>query len=129
MAFAISVQELAPTFGLSSALPERTAILLESAGLVGEKLDAYHVGFVLAPRLNAAGRMGHASLAVELLTLAPPQRCVEIAQYLVQQNTQRQAVEREIAQQAITLSTGKEVERFAKKRLTEIVPDLAIEVE
>lgn len=36
---------------------------------------------------------------------------------------------REIAQQAITLSTGKEVERFAKRKLKEIVPDLAIEVE
>jgi phosphotransferase system enzyme I (PtsI) len=36
---------------------------------------------------------------------------------------------REIAKQAITLSTGKEVERFAKRKLKEIVPDLAIEVE
>ena len=36
---------------------------------------------------------------------------------------------KEIAQQAITLSTGKEIERFAKRKLKEIVPDLAIEVE
>ncbi len=36
---------------------------------------------------------------------------------------------REIAEQALTLSTGKEVERFAKRKLKEIVPDLAIEVE
>ena len=41
--------------------------------------------------------------------------------------TLRQA--KEIAQEAISLPTGKEVEKFAKKRLTEIVPDLAIEVE
>lgn len=36
---------------------------------------------------------------------------------------------KEIAQQAITLSTGKEIERFAKRKLKEIVPDLAIEIE
>ena len=36
---------------------------------------------------------------------------------------------REIAQQAITLSTGKEIERFAKRKLKEIIPDLAIEIE
>ena len=36
---------------------------------------------------------------------------------------------KEIAQQAISLSTGKEIERFAKRKLKEVVPDLAIEVE
>ncbi len=90
--------------GLPAAKHPGLAAMIESAGLVGEKLDAYHVGFVLAPRLNACGRMGHAGLAVELLTTAPPQRCVEIASYLVQQNTQRQAVEREVAQQAIDMA-------------------------
>ena len=42
--------------------------LIESAGLTGHRLDSFHVGFRLAPMLNAAGRMGHARLAVELLT-------------------------------------------------------------
>ena len=74
--------------------------LLESANLVGEKLDAYHVGFLLAPRLNAAGRMGHARLAVELLTSATAQRSRTIADYLNKQNTERQKVERAIATEA-----------------------------
>ena len=74
--------------------------LLDSAGLLGGKVDAYHVGFVLAPRLNAAGRMGHARLAVELLTDAEPRRCKEIADYLVKQNAERQKVERQIAEEA-----------------------------
>jgi len=74
--------------------------LLESARLTGERLDAYHVGFVLAPRLNACGRMGHARLAVELLTTAPADRCIKIAEYLAKQNTERQRVEREITAQA-----------------------------
>ena len=48
--------------------------LIDSAGLNGQILDSYHVGFLLAPRLNASGRMGHAGLAVELLTEATPER-------------------------------------------------------
>ena len=74
--------------------------LLEAAKLTGEKLDAYHVGFLLAPRLNACGRMGHARLAVELLTDAAPERCRSIAEYLNQQNAERQKVERQIAAEA-----------------------------
>ncbi len=75
--------------------------LIESANLSGEKLDAYHVGFVLAPRLNACGRMGHAALAVQLLTTAPPERAGEIADYLAKQNAERQKVERGITAEAI----------------------------
>ncbi|MEW5957344.1 MAG: single-stranded-DNA-specific exonuclease RecJ [Chloroflexota bacterium] len=44
--------------------------LLESAGLKAERLTEEHVGFWLAPRLNALGRLGDANLAVELLTTA-----------------------------------------------------------
>jgi len=77
--------------------------LLASAGLTGEKLDAYHIGFVLAPRLNACGRMGHARLAVELLTDVAGPRAAKIADYLAKQNAERQRVEREIAQQATTM--------------------------
>lgn len=43
------------------------AALLEESGLTGKRLDSFHIGFVLAPRLNAAGRMGHAGRAVDLL--------------------------------------------------------------
>lgn len=75
--------------------------LIASANLTGKSLDAYHVGFLLAPRLNACGRMGHAREAVEMLTTAPPQRANEIATYLEQQNRQRQAIERQILEAAI----------------------------
>ena len=58
------------SFGLKSLaqtqMPGLKA-LMESAELSGD-LDSYHIAFKLAPMLNAAGRMGHARLAVDLLT-------------------------------------------------------------
>jgi single-stranded-DNA-specific exonuclease len=77
------------------------AALIESARLTGKQLESYDVGFLLAPRLNAAGRMGHARQAVEMLTTAPPERAAEIAAHLERQNRARQTVERQIFQQAM----------------------------
>ncbi|MFW5682181.1 MAG: single-stranded-DNA-specific exonuclease RecJ, partial [Phycisphaeraceae bacterium] len=76
------------------------AALIEAAGLAGETIDAYHVGFVLGPRLNACGRMGHAREAVELLTVADAQRSSELARELTAANEERQAVERAILSEA-----------------------------
>jgi single-stranded-DNA-specific exonuclease len=87
------------SFGLKT-LPESSlpgiAALIETAGLAGETIDSFHIGFRLAPMLNAAGRMGHARLAVELLTTDKPARAKEIAEYLKSQNTQRQQIEKKI---------------------------------
>jgi single-stranded-DNA-specific exonuclease len=74
--------------------------LIETVGLTGQGLDSFHVGFRLAPMLNAAGRMGHARLAVELLTSESPNRSAQIAQYLKEQNARRQQRERRIFEQA-----------------------------
>ncbi len=89
--------------GLSSTKHVGLRALLKSAKLEDEKLDAFHVGFVLGPRLNACGRMGHARSAVELLTEAPPARAAKIADFLTKQNTERQKTDREIAAQAIEM--------------------------
>jgi len=74
--------------------------LIETANLTGETLDSFHIGFRLAPLLNAAGRMGHARLAVELLTTDCPVRSKKIAEYLKQQNNKRKFYERRIFKQA-----------------------------
>ncbi len=76
------------------------AALIESAGLSGATVSGQDVGFKLAPRINAAGRMGHARLAVELLTRADAKRGTEIALYLEEHNRARQTRERQIFRQA-----------------------------
>ena len=77
--------------------------LIESASLGGRAIDSYDVGFTLGPRLNACGRMGHARLAVELLTEAAKPRALEIATFLESQNRERQAIERQILASAMEM--------------------------
>jgi single-stranded-DNA-specific exonuclease len=74
--------------------------LIEASELTGENIDSEKVGFILAPRLNACGRMGHAAEAVRLLTDAPAEEAASIARRLVQLNRQRQRTERTIFEQA-----------------------------
>jgi len=74
--------------------------LIESAGLAGKGLDSIDIGFRLAPMLNAAGRMGHARLAVELLTSESQVRSAQIAEYLKGQNELRRRCEQKIYKQA-----------------------------
>jgi len=91
-------------FGLGGLMQSRLIgirALIESAGLTGQKLNSYHVGFLLAPRLNACGRMGHAREAVELLTRADAAAAARIAGELEKQNRARQLTEREIFRQAM----------------------------
>lgn len=59
-------------------------------------LTGEDVGFALAPRLNAAGRLGQAELAVELLTTDSPQRAEELAAYINELNETRQTLERSV---------------------------------
>jgi single-stranded-DNA-specific exonuclease len=87
--------------GLKQTKLRGVRALIESAGLTGQTLDSFHVGFLLAPRLNAAGRMGHAKLAVEMLTDASAERAKEIADYLEAQNRERQGTEKQILAAAI----------------------------
>jgi single-stranded-DNA-specific exonuclease len=89
--------------GLSSTKHAGLRALLESADLVGREIEADDVGFILAPRLNASGRMGHARQAVELLLGADAPRCRQIAEHLCKLNTQRQETEREILEQAAAM--------------------------
>lgn len=64
------------------------------------------VGFRLAPRLNAAGRLEDAALGVELLLCNDRQRAVAIAGELDASNAARQALEQEILRDALTMVQG-----------------------
>jgi len=91
------------TFGLGRIKQTRfngLNALIDAARLREETIDAYHVGFVLGPRLNACGRMGHAKDALELLTTASGPRATELARFLTDENDRRRAIERKITDQA-----------------------------
>lgn len=68
--------------------------LIRATGLEGKPLTAGRVGFILAPRLNAAGRLGHALRGVDLLTAATEHEANVIARELEELNSRRQEVDR-----------------------------------
>ncbi len=74
--------------------------LVRAAGFENRAIDGTAVGYSLGPRLNAAGRMGHADMAVELLTTRDPARAEEIAEYLEARNKDRQNTERKMTAEA-----------------------------
>ena len=76
--------------------PAGLKALIEVAGLTEANLKASDVGFKLAPRINAAGRLGCARLVVDLLTTTDARRAGELARYLEAENTKRQTLEREM---------------------------------
>ncbi|MEL6740042.1 MAG: single-stranded-DNA-specific exonuclease RecJ [Planctomycetota bacterium] len=75
--------------------------LVEASRLESDKIDAEAVGFRLAPRLNACGRMGHARDALRLFTTDDPAEAASLAQMLSEQNEQRRSVERRILEEAV----------------------------
>jgi single-stranded-DNA-specific exonuclease len=79
--------------------------LVKASGLDGDRIDTDGVGFSLAPRLNACGRLGHAREALELMLTDDPARAAEIARDLTRLNDSRRAVEKQIAGQALELAS------------------------
>ena len=68
--------------------------LLRASGMDGKPLTAGRIGFTLAPRLNAAGRLGHALRGVELLLTDSTHEANTIARELEELNQRRQALDR-----------------------------------
>jgi len=91
--------------GMLSKGPHKVGLraLLEVCGLSGREIDSYHIGFVVAPRVNAAGRMSTPDIAARLL-LACDETMGEEARALAEQlnaeNFRRQQEEAEIVAQA-----------------------------
>jgi single-stranded-DNA-specific exonuclease len=91
--------------GMLSRGPHKVGLrsLLDVCGLTGKEIDSYHIGFVLAPRVNAAGRMSTPDIAARLLLAADEGMAVEareLAEQLNAENIRRQQEEADIVAQA-----------------------------
>jgi single-stranded-DNA-specific exonuclease len=91
--------------GMLSKGPHKVGLrsLLDVCGLTGKEIDSYHIGFVLAPRVNAAGRMSTPDIAARLLLASDEAMGVEareLAEQLNTENLRRQQEEAEIVAQA-----------------------------
>jgi single-stranded-DNA-specific exonuclease len=74
--------------------------LMAAARIDRTRVASSDLGFRLGPRINAAGRLGHPGVALELLLTADPERARELAGKLESLNRRRQAVEEEILESA-----------------------------
>src|SRR5438309_1959443 len=82
--------------------------LLDVSGLTGKTIDSYHIGFMLAPRVNAAGRMSTPDIAARLLLAADEAMADEVRQLALQldgENVRRQEEEAEIVAAAKKIVT------------------------
>jgi len=113
-----TVADVVPLVGENRVLASTGLRLMGSTDLVGLRalidstrserrpnadIDSERVGFVLGPRLNAVGRLGHAAEAVRLFTEASAPAAAAIASRLGVLNAERQRTEREIVEQACAL--------------------------
>ena len=100
--------------GLTRAIVAQGLKVLEAGGNIGlaalsaragakGRASTYHLGFLLGPRINAAGRIGHARLAFELLTTDDTVRARALAEKLHVMNAERQAIEADVQESAMRM--------------------------
>ncbi|HHW30226.1 MAG TPA: single-stranded-DNA-specific exonuclease RecJ [Clostridiaceae bacterium] len=77
--------------------------LIEKSGLEGKTINTYSVGFIIAPRINAAGRIGDAGRIVNLFTGDREEEAEKIALELNEENSRRQETEQLILQEAFDI--------------------------
>ncbi len=77
--------------------------ILKQAGIEGKKITPYEVGFIIAPRINAVGRLTHAIDALRLLCTINENRAHQLAFQIGNLNTQRQNLVEKSVEQAKTL--------------------------
>lgn len=98
-------------FGLASLSETKITgfkALIECSDLANKKITAGHVGFMLAPKINAAGRIDDPKQGVVLLTTKDEYQAVEIAAVLKETNDRRQQLEKEILEAAISQIENRE---------------------
>lgn len=97
--------------------PRRAGLraIMEVAGVLGKSINASTIAFAIAPRLNAAGRLGTATTAVELLLTKDENRAREIALALDEENKERQLTEKQIFDEALGMIAADP--NFEKKKV------------
>jgi single-stranded-DNA-specific exonuclease len=83
------------------------AALVAAAGLGGKRLRSWHIAFVLGPRLNAAGRLGHAEFALQLLLAEEEATGLQLARRLEEFNQRRRAYEDAVLPEALAQATAR----------------------
>ncbi len=107
-----TVADVAPLVGVNRALVRQGLKVMarrERPGLVAlsdvARLDsapsAYHLGFVLGPRVNAGGRIGAADLGARLLATADPLEAAALAERLDRLNSERREIETRVREAAL----------------------------
>ena len=107
-----TVCDVVPLKGLNRAYVTQGLKIMarrENAGLssladvsrLKRKPDTYALGYLLGPRINAAGRIGNAAMALQLLTTADKGEAAQIAQELERLNRERQEIELAVVDQAM----------------------------
>lgn len=100
---------------MCSSMRPGVAALFKAAGAQLNTLSADSIAFTLAPRLNAAGRLGTAATGVELLMASDDAEAAEIAEKLDCENTERRLTEQKIYDEALSLIA--EDINFEKKKV------------
>ncbi len=92
--------------------PQRQGVfsLIHASGVNPRRLSTEHIGFILAPRLNAAGRLETALDALSLLTTDEVEQAALLAQKLDSQNRERQRLTQEIQQHAEQIALAEDPE-------------------
>jgi single-stranded-DNA-specific exonuclease len=112
-----TVCDVVPLTGVNRALVRQGLVVLgqrRNAGLAAladiarlrEPPGAYHLGFMLGPRVNAGGRVGQADLGARLLSSDDPHEVGALALRLDEFNAERRAIERQVLDQAIARIEG-----------------------
>lgn len=107
-----TVCDVVPLVGLNRAYVAQGLRVLARRGNIGLKAladvarlegtpGAYHLGFLLGPRVNAGGRVGRSDLGARLLTTGDPEEAVAIARELDLLNKERQSIEAQVLDEAL----------------------------
>ena len=91
---------------LQTSPREGLAALIAESGLGEKKISATGIGFTIAPRLNASGRLGQTELSEKLLLTNDPIEAKHYAEELCQLNRNRQALEQDIWEEAVAMLEG-----------------------